>query len=81
MGARCSNALSAYGEFCCLLIIFAEIGPRSRPTECWSCSGTKLFDTLMVFLKEFFEKVNFAKKRQRTTTKSMKKLPGMQRGN
>ena len=39
-----------------------QFGPRSGPTECWSWSGSKLFDTLIVFLKDFFEKVNFEKK-------------------
>ena len=38
-----------------------QFGPRPGPTECRSCSGSKLFDTLIVFLKEFFEKVNFEK--------------------
>ena len=27
-----------------------------------ACSGSKLFEILMVFLKEFFQKVNFEKK-------------------
>ena len=36
-------------------------------------SGPKLFDTLMVFRKRFFEKVNFEKNQQ--TTKSMKNFP------
>ena len=31
--------------------------PRSGPTKIWGWPGFKLFDTLMVFLKEFFEKV------------------------
>ena len=34
---------------------------RSGPTKCLAWSGSKLFDTLMVFLKEFFEKVDFEK--------------------
>ena len=40
-------------------------------------TGSKLFDTQMVFLKEFFEKVDF-EKNQRTTKKYVK-LPSMQR--
>ena len=36
--------------------------------------GSKLFDTLMVFLKEFFEKVDFEKISRRQ--KSMKNYPG-----
>ena len=39
-----------------------QFGPRSGPTEHWARSGSKLFDTLMVFLKEFFEKIDFGKK-------------------
>ena len=36
---------------------FKQFGPRSGPTE----SGSKLFDTQMVFLKDFFEKVDLEK--------------------
>ena len=36
--------------------------PRSRPTQCMSWSGSKLLDMLIVFLIEYFEKVNFEKK-------------------
>ena len=36
-------------------------------------SGSKLFDTLMVFLKEFFEKVDFENNQQKT--KSMEDYP------
>ena len=39
--------------------------------------GFKLFDILMVLLKEFFEKVDFEKNQQ--TTKKSEKLPSMQR--
>ena len=35
-----------------------QFGLRSGPTN----PGSKLFDILMVFLKEFFQKVNFEKK-------------------
>ena len=53
-----------------------QFGPRPGP-ECWSCSGSKLFDTLIVFLKEFFEKVNFKKISRRH--QKHEKLPSMQR--
>ena len=33
-----------------------QFGSRSGPTICWAWSGFKLF-TLMIFLKEFFEKI------------------------
>ena len=36
-----------------------QFGPRSGPTEFWSRSGSKPFDTVIVFLKEFLLKVNF----------------------
>ena len=42
--------------------LYKQFGPRSGPTECQSWSGSKRFDTLIVFLKQFFEKVNFEKK-------------------
>ena len=32
-----------------------QFGPRLGPTECWSLSGSKPFDTLIVFLNEFLE--------------------------
>ena len=45
----------------CLLVSSAdnfckEFGPRSVPTKRRVGPGFKLFDTLVVFLKEFFEK-------------------------
>ena len=43
-----------------------QFGPRSDPTKCRAWSGSKLFDTLMVFLKEFFKKVDFEKIHQTT---------------
>ena len=45
----------------------AQLGARS---------GSKLFDTLMAFLKEFYEKVYFEKNQQ--TTKRHAKLPSRQ---
>ena len=46
-----------------------------RPTKCQSWSGSRPFDTLIVFLKHFFllKKVNF-KKSQQTTTKACKEI-------
>ena len=43
--------------------------PRSGPTKCRAWSGSKLFDTLMVFRKEILEKVNFEKNEQTTEQK------------
>ena len=48
-----------------------QFGPRSGSTKCLALSGSKLFDTLVVFLKEFFKKVDF-EKYQQTTTKDEK---------
>ena len=47
--------------------ICKQFGPRSGPTECRSRSGSKLVDTMRVFLEEYFEKVNFEKSQQTTT--------------
>ena len=44
-----------------------------RQMFCRPVSGSKLFDTLMVFLKEFLEKVDNEKKQQ--TTKKYEKFP------
>ena len=51
----------------CILVSSADnfckqFGPRSDPTISRAKSGSKLFDTLMVFLKEFFRKVDFEQK-------------------
>ena len=37
--------------------ICKKFGPRSGPTERRAWSGSKMFDTLMEFLEEFFKKV------------------------
>ena len=49
------------------------------PTKCWSWSGSKLFDTLMVFVIWFFETVDLVKIQQ--TIKYLENLPSMQRVN
>ena len=41
-----------------------QYGPRSGPTECRSLSGANPLDTLIVVLKEYFEKVNLEKCQQ-----------------
>ena len=51
-----------------------QFGPRSGLTWCRAWSGSELFDSLMVFLKEFFEKVDF-EKNQQTTKKKKKNYP------
>ena len=40
-----------------------QLEPSSRQSK---CSGSKLFDTPMVFLKEFLERVDFGKNQQMT---------------
>ena len=54
-----------------------QFGPKSRPTECWSWSESKLFGTLIVLLKEFFF-LNILKKVSRRQQKH-EKLTIMQR--
>ena len=68
------NSFLASGVFCFLC---KQFGPRSGLKECRSWSGSNLFDTLIVFLKEFFEKVNFENRLQ-TAVKAWK-IPSMQR--
>ena len=55
-----------------------QFRPRSGKTKHWAWSGSKLFDTLRLFLKDFLEKVNFFKKNPQTTKKHAE-LPSMQR--
>ena len=50
-----------------------QIRPRSGPTKCLAWSGSILFDTQMVFLKELFEKVDFEKNQQ--TAKKHENFP------
>ena len=63
------NSFLASSNFCCLLITFA-VWTQIRTVG----SGSKPFDTLIVFLKEFFENVNF-EKRSSDNNKSMKNYP------
>ena len=65
--------LSSAGNLC------KQFGPRSGPTECQACSGSKLFDTDSV-LKELFEKINFEKNYENYDRNYEKheKLPSMQ---
>ena len=66
------NSLYACGEFCSLLMIFAN---KLDLDQAWS--GSKQFTTLIVFLKDVYDNVNFEKSQQ-TIKKS---LPSMQRVN
>ena len=73
--------LSLYCLTLCLPVPSADnlgkqSGPRSGPTIRRARSGSKLFDILMVLLKELFEKGYFEKNQQ--TTKKHEKLPSMQ---
>ena len=52
-----------------------QIGPRSGLIKLWSWYGSNLFDTRIVFLKEFFEKVDFDKNQQ-TTKEHLKYFQG-----
>ena len=62
--------LSSADNFCNMF------GPSTGLTECRSWIGFRPFDTLIVFLIFFFEKVNF-EENQQMTNKSMKKIPRM----
>ena len=56
-----------------------QLGPRSGLTKCQAWSGSKLFDTLIVFQKNFFQKKNDFEKKKQQTTKMHAKLPSRQR--
>ena len=59
-------------------VLSADIWKQFDPDQVRHWSGYKLFDTLMVLLKEFFEKVNFEKKINKWQ-KSWKKFINKQR--
>ena len=63
------NSFLDSGNFCSRLITFANSLDRM--------SGSRLFDTLIVFLKDFFGEKNSEKSRH-TTTKKHEKIPSMQ---
>ena len=48
--------MSSADNFC------KQFGSRSGPTKCLAWFASILFDTQMVFQKEFFEKFDFEKK-------------------
>ena len=52
-----------------LLVLSADIFCKQFGTRLGPTSGSKLFDTPIVFLKEFFKKVDYEKNQQ--TTKNM----------
>ena len=54
--------------------ICKQLGTRSGLTKCQSRSGSKQFGTLVVFLKEFFEKKNNFEKKSAVDNKSMEKF-------
>ena len=75
------NSFLVSGDFCRLLINFANsFWPRSGPTKRRSGSGSNLFDTLVVFLKDVLKKKMILKKCQQKTTKA-RKLSCVQRVN
>ena len=57
-----------------------QLEPRSGRTEHWSQSGSKPFDTLIVILKEFFEKLILRKVSRRQQQKH-EKLSSMKSNN
>ena len=69
------NPVLAIGNLLFADNICKQFRSRSGLTFCLSLSGSKLFSTLIVFLKEHFEKVNFEKTSQQTTKRlTLKKL-------
>ena len=83
-----SSDLSSADKLC------KQSGPRSGPTEhhvviicvvsnpiadsCNKLSKSKSFDTMIVFLKEFFEKVNLISKKVSRGKQKHEKLPSNQ---
>ena len=65
------NLFLASGDFYFLLITVANSLDRLGPAECWSRHGSKPFVTLIVFLKEVFEKL-ILKEKSAEGIKSMK---------
>ena len=66
MGIKSLPTIVLSGDSLC-----EQFETRSGPTRCRALSGSKLFYILVVFLKEFFEKVD-CEKNQRTTKKHEK---------
>ena len=67
----CSYSCIVLNVTPCLLLSSADnlckqFGSRSGPTKCWAWSGSKLFDTLLIYLKEYFDSFNYEKKNQQT---------------
>ena len=60
------NSLWINQQVSCADYFCKQFGPRSGPTKWWDSSGSKLFATLMVFLKEYFENFDFEKYQQTT---------------
>ena len=61
------NSFPASGNFCHLLLTFASsLDPDQAQQNVGPDLDPNLFDTLMVFLKDFFEKVNLKKNPQMT---------------
>ena len=71
------NSFPASGEFCCLLITYANSLDPDQDEENVGPDlyVSKPFDTCIVFLKEFLEKVNFEKKVSRRQKKPIKNYP------
>ena len=63
-----AHLLAGSGDFYCLLITYAN----SLDLECRSSSGTKLFDNLILFLKDLFLKSLFHKSQMMKITQHVK---------
>ena len=70
------NSFPTSGDLYCLAITFADsLNPDQARQICRAWSGSKLLDTLIVLLNEFFENVNFERNQQKT--KKNAKVPSM----
>ena len=67
------NSFLASGNFCHLLISFANRLDPEQDGQRWFWSGSKRFDTLIEFLNFFVEKLHLKKVREHN--KSMKNFP------
>ena len=61
LGPKCLQRLSADNTRRQRDNLCKQFGPRLGPTQHQALSGSKLFNTLIVFQEEFFEKVDFEK--------------------
>ena len=72
--AKSVYSLLNSGDFCGLLVTFANSLDDQDRHSVGNDQGLNHFDTLIVFLKEIFEKVNFEKKSRDDNKSSMQRV-------